>query len=174
MKKICVSILCVLLTLCIALSAALVLRVREDRRDEKLYMKRMFSAFNDILLESKTLARSEIVPEKRAEGFIYLHCALRNAAEEIEDGYRFVSEKVPGVTALWFDAKAAEISAGMPDFLTGAGELTPQGRAFLNDLNTEMNTLLDPLLGADGLNLNEALDIHEFAVVLSTFYSSRS
>ena len=172
MKKFCLPVLCVLLVLCIALSAALVLRVREDRRDEALYMKRLFSAFNDVLLESEALA-GNAASEKRAEDFIFLHAALRNAAEEIEDGYRFVSEKIPSVTALWFDAKAAEISSGMAEFLSDTGELTPQGRAFLEELNAEMRELISPLLGADGLNLNEAIDIDEFAVALSSFYFSR-
>ena len=172
MKKFSSAALCILLALCVALSAVLVLRIREDRRDEALYMKRLFSAFNDVLLETEALA-NDVASEKHATDFIFLHAALRNAAEEIEDGYRFVSEKIPSVTALWFDAKAAKISSGMAEFLTETGELTPQGRAFLEELNAEMRELISPLLGADGLNLNEAIGIDEFAVALSSFYFSR-
>lgn len=167
---ICVGLMA--LILCIIFSSIVISRIREQEADEASYMSRMYSKLVHIAWQTEDMLRDDWTQEDRSRSFIDLNYALRIAADELENGYFYVSDCVPSVATWWFDEKAAAISNNQQAFLTGQGDLSEEGKSFLTQLQNDMLELIDPLVGEDQLNLNKELSIEEFAAVISDFYFS--
>lgn len=167
------TIICTLAALCIVLSSMLIFRSYEKKQDEVRFMNHMYAELKDVSQEVDALLCKDAPQEGCAESLVRLHCALHNAAEELENGYRFVADCIPSVASFWFEDKAAQLSNHRQKFLTEQRALSAEGVAFLEKLNSDMDELITPLVGEDQMNLNTELSIQQFSDAIFDFYNSR-
>lgn len=160
------------LILCILLSSFIFSRIHAQKADEALLMNHMYSQLREIAQQADYLLGDDLSREDRSGAFLDLHYALRIAADELENGYYFVSDSVPAAASWWFSERAADLSNHQQTFLTEQGDLSAEGKAFLVQLRDNMLELIDAMVGEDQMNIDSELTIEEFSSIISDFYNN--
>jgi len=163
--------ICCLVILCLVLSGIILVQKSEERRDQKLYMEYIYSELNEVEWFTENMIKDDTTKEQKEEQLVYLSYQLRNIAEELEDGYHFVSEEIPSVVSTWFYEKSSDILNS--EFVTAQGEFFDEGLSFLRSVHSKIKSLIEPMRGQDQLNLDKELSIDDFSTMLLEFYRNQ-
>lgn len=171
-RRILVCIGIMVLILCAVISHSLISRYQSQKADEALFMNHMYAKLNHIIWNTEAILDANSRQTVSTLDLADLRYALRTAAEELEDGYSYVSASVPSAASWWFSQHAATISSNFQSFLTAQGTLSEDGAAFVMQLHTDVSELRDALTGSDGMNVDEGLSIEAFCHRIFAFYQT--
>ncbi len=175
MKKLAVSqkvLLCmvaVLLIVCIALSLVIFCDYRAEKQAEEIYMANLYVDLRDIRAAASELAAEGPSPEAPSIPAALLCNLLRKVEEDLLDGYRYVSDRIQSVSAIWFSGASADIS----NSLSPRRGITDETILLLEQLSADMDTLVNQMVGPDGLNIDPELTIAEFSDIIYQFYQKQ-
>lgn len=168
----CIGVM--VLTVCVVIFGSLFSSIRAQKADEALFMNHMYAKLNQIIWDAEAILEKDSTQAISPAALTDLCYALRTAAEELEVGYHYVSETVPSVASWWFSERAATISSNFQLFLTEQGTLSEDGVAYVKHIHSDVQQLRDSLGGEDGLNLNNALSLDAFCLIIFEFYQTQT
>lgn len=171
-RRILVCIGIMVMILCAVISWSLFSRYQAQKADEALFMNQMYAKLNHIIWNTEAILDANSKQTVSTLDLADLRYALRTAAEELEDGYSYISASVPSAASWWFSQHAATISSNFQSFLTVQGTLNEDGIVFMIQLHTDVSELRDSLTGNDGMNVDDELSIEAFCHLIFAFYQT--